>query len=194
MRTRNMWMFAILFLAFFAVSCEKDDDPEPINEAQILIEYLESAEVGNYVLNGMPAIKTAEHVKTLNTAGTNYIIDIRQPDAFEAGHIENAVNVAASEVLTHLEGTTADDDAEEIYINLSELLEMGELKNITVELLESAEDFRTSVALTFPAVNWIRGYSQDGTSIWLKMSPVSQPDDFLIRVIAFTFNYRHNIT
>ena len=116
MRIRNMWMLAILFLAFFAVSCEKDDDPEEINEAQILAEYLESAEVGNYVLNGMPAIKNAEHVKTLNTAGTNYIIDIRAAADYDAGHVENAVNVAAGELLTHLEGTTDDDDAEEIHI------------------------------------------------------------------------------
>jgi len=116
MRIRNMWMLAILFLAFFAVSCDKDDDEDPINEAQILVEYLESADGGNYVVNGMPAIKTAEHVKTLNTTGTNYIVDIRAADDYTAGHIENAVNVPAADVLTHLEGTTEDDDKDEIHI------------------------------------------------------------------------------
>ncbi len=114
MKMTNMWMLAILFLAFFAASCEKDEDP--INEAQVLVEYLESTEGGNYAATAMPAIKTAEYVKTLNTAGTNYIIDIRAADAYAAGHIENAVNVPAGEVLTHLEGTTADDDKDEIHI------------------------------------------------------------------------------
>lgn len=108
-------MLAILFLAFFAVSCEDDEDPT-ISEAQLLVEYLESTEGGNYVANGMAAIKTAEHVKTLNTAGTNYIIDIRAADAYAAGHVVNAVNVPANDVLTHLEGTTADDGKDEIHI------------------------------------------------------------------------------
>jgi rhodanese-related sulfurtransferase len=110
-----MWMLAILFLAFFAVSCDKDDDPEEINEAQILVEYLEATD-GGYAATAMPAIKTADHVKLLNTAGTNYIVDIRAAEHFEAGHIENAVNVPQKEVLSHLEGTTEDDDAEEIHI------------------------------------------------------------------------------
>jgi rhodanese-related sulfurtransferase len=114
MKTNKLWMLAILFLAFFAVSCEDDEDP--INEAQLLVEYLESTEGGNYVLNGMAAIKNAEYVKTMNTTGTNYIIDIRAADAYAAGHVENAVNVPAGEVLTYLEGTTDDDDKEEIHI------------------------------------------------------------------------------
>ncbi len=114
MKTNKLWMLAILFLAFFAVSCDEDEDP--INEAQLLVEYLESTEGGTYVANGMPAIKTAEHVKTLNTTGANYIIDIRAAEAYAAGHVENAVNVPVGEVLTHLEGTTDDDDKEEIHI------------------------------------------------------------------------------
>ena len=116
MKTNKLWMLAILFLAFFAVSCEKDEDPDPINEAQLLVEYLESTEGGNYVANGMAAIKNAEHVKTLNTLGTNYIIDIRAAADFDKGHVANAVNVPANEVLTHLEGTTEDDDKDEIHI------------------------------------------------------------------------------
>jgi rhodanese-related sulfurtransferase len=114
MKTNKLWMIAILFLAFFAVSCEDDEDP--INEAQLLVEYLESAQGGNYAATAMAAIKTADHVKTLNTAGTNYIVDIRAADAYAAGHVANAVNVPASDVFTHLEGTTADDDKDEIHI------------------------------------------------------------------------------
>lgn len=114
MKTTKTWMLAILFLAFMAVSCDKEEDP--INEAQLLIEYLESAEGGNYVANGMPAIKTAEQVKTLNTVGTNYIIDIRSAADYAKGHVKNAVNVPATDVLTHLEGTTDDDDKDEIHI------------------------------------------------------------------------------
>jgi len=89
---------------------------EPLSESEILLEYLESEAGGNYVNTLMPAIRTAEHIKTLSTVATNYIIDIRSPDDFAAGHIENAVNVAVPDILTHLEGTTEDDGKEEINI------------------------------------------------------------------------------
>ncbi|MCK4746563.1 MAG: rhodanese-like domain-containing protein [Bacteroidales bacterium] len=104
MKTR-VWMLAILFISFFVVSCEKEEDP--INEAKILIEYLESVDspLGkDYVNTDMPAIKTAEHVRGLNNAGRVYIMDIRSADDFALGHIENAVNVAAGDVLSHIDG------------------------------------------------------------------------------------------
>ena len=105
MNKTKIWMLAILFISFFIVSCEKEEDP--INEAEILVEYLESADspLGkDYVNIDMPAIVSAEHVKGLNNAGKVYIIDIRSATDFAAGHIENAHNVAAGEVLSHVEG------------------------------------------------------------------------------------------
>ncbi len=85
---------------------------EPLDEATMLVEYLESVEGGNYANTGLPSLKTASHVKTLLTTGDNYIIDIRTADDFALGHIPNAVNVPVSEVLAHLEATTGDDDKE----------------------------------------------------------------------------------
>ncbi len=108
------WLLAILVISFALVSCEKEE--EEINEAQVLVEYLESAAGGNYANTDMPAIKSAEYVKTLNTTGANYIIDVRQAADYNAGHIENAVNVPATDVLDHLEGTTDDDSKDEIHI------------------------------------------------------------------------------
>ncbi|MEN8155422.1 MAG: rhodanese-like domain-containing protein [Bacteroidota bacterium] len=113
MKTTKIWMLSILSLAMFAVSCNNED---PVNEAKLLVEYLESVDGGDYANTAMPAIKLADHVKTLNTAGTNYIIDIRKPADFVLGHIENAVNVGSSDLLTHLEGTTDDDGKDEIHI------------------------------------------------------------------------------
>lgn len=102
MKTTKMWLLAILFLAFAAVSCDNTED-DPIVEAQVLAEYLESADGGNYANTAMPAIVTAEGVKTLMATGGVYIIDIRSAADFASGHIEGAVNVAAGEVLAHLE-------------------------------------------------------------------------------------------
>ena len=52
-REINVWMLAILFISFFVVSCDDDPDPEGVNEAQVLIEWLESTDspAGKYYVN-----------------------------------------------------------------------------------------------------------------------------------------------
>ena len=88
MMTRiKVWMLAILSVSFFVVSCEKEEE---INEAQVLVEFLESTDspYGKYYINtDNPAIKPAEAVRTSNNAGSAYIIDIRSAADFAAGHI-----------------------------------------------------------------------------------------------------------
>jgi len=104
MKTTKIWMLAILFLAIFTVSCDKE---EAVNEAKVLVEYLESTDGGNYANTAMPAIVKADGVKALMATGDVHIIDIRKSDDFTAGHIEDAVNVAAGDVISHLEGMDA---------------------------------------------------------------------------------------
>lgn len=90
----------------FFTACKEDEDPE-VNEAQVLIEYLESpnSPLGkDYVNSDMPSIIAASEVKTLNETGQVYIIDIRSAADFAAGHIANAHNVAAGDVLNHIKG------------------------------------------------------------------------------------------
>lgn len=111
MKRTKMWMLAILFISFIAVSCNKEEE-EPLNEAQVLIEYLESVNspLGVYYVNStMPAITSATDVKTLMATNAVYIIDIRSTTDFADGHIEGAVNVAAGDVLSHVEGINPDD-------------------------------------------------------------------------------------
>lgn len=111
MTKTKVWMLAILFISFFVVSCEKDND-EPLNEAEVLIEYLESIDspLGKYYVNNtMPAITSATDVKTMMATNAVYIIDIRAADDFADGHIEGAHNVAAGDVLSHVEGINTED-------------------------------------------------------------------------------------
>jgi rhodanese-related sulfurtransferase len=115
MKTTKMWLLAVIFLAFAAVSCDKDDE-ESIDEAQLLVEYLESAEGGDYANTKMPAIMVAEDVKTAMTTGTAYLVDIRTEDDYNGGHVDGAVLVPSTDVLTHLEGTDADDGKDVIII------------------------------------------------------------------------------
>lgn len=100
----KLLMLSVFCASLLITSCTKDD---PVNEAQVLVEYLESADsplMKDYVSTDMPAIISATDVNTLNQTGQVYIMDIRAAADFATGHIENAVNVAAGDVLTHIEG------------------------------------------------------------------------------------------
>lgn len=111
MNKTKVWMLAILFISFFVVSCNKDDE-EPLNEAQVLIEYLESVDspLGKYYVNTtMPAITSATDVHNMMAVNAVYIIDIRSATDYADGHIDGAVNVAAGDVLSHVEGINTDD-------------------------------------------------------------------------------------
>jgi rhodanese-related sulfurtransferase len=105
MKTTKLLLYSILFAFLFFTACDKDD--EAVNESQVLVEYLESANspLGkDYVNSDMPSIIAASEVKTLNETGQVYIIDIRSAADFAAGHIANAHNVAFADLLTHIAG------------------------------------------------------------------------------------------
>ena len=105
MKKINVWMLAILFISFFAVSCDKDDDPV-INEAEVLIEWLESTDspYGKYYVNtDMGSYTTADQLHGMMVADKAYVIDIRKKDDYDAGHIEDAVNMPAADVAGHIE-------------------------------------------------------------------------------------------
>lgn len=107
MKTTKLLLYSILVGSLIFASCKKDEDEPQINESQVLVEYLESANspLGkDYVNSDMPAIISATDVKTLNETGQVYIIDIRSATDFAAGHIANAHNVAFGDILTHIKG------------------------------------------------------------------------------------------
>jgi len=108
MTKTKVWMLAILAISFIVVSCDKEEDPDPIeiNEAELLVEWMESAtspaaDYGNSTL----AIKSAEAVHTAMAADKVYIIDIRSAADFDKGHIDGAVNFAAGDVPGHIDAT-----------------------------------------------------------------------------------------
>lgn len=73
-----------------------------VDEYQVLVDYLEQN--GDFInSSAVPAmINTAEVHDSLNNK--NYkIIDIRKPDDFQKGHIENAVNVPYKDMITYFE-------------------------------------------------------------------------------------------
>ena len=98
----------ILLLALFALvlisGCKKDDDP--INEAQVLVDYVEST----VPVATLPSYITKEDLSDAVAAGTVYIIDIRKNVDWTNGHIQGAENVDIStgeSVLNHVAANTA---------------------------------------------------------------------------------------
>ncbi len=107
MKTTRLLLYSLLVGSLIFTSCGKDDEPEKIDEAQVLVEFMESANspLGkDYVNSDMPAIIAASEVKTLNETGQVYIMDIRSAADFATGHIANAHNVAFADILTHIKG------------------------------------------------------------------------------------------
>ena len=107
----KFWMLAILIVPFFAVSCDKDDDPDPINEAEVLVKYLEdpTSPAANYGNSGL-AIKSPSAVHELMGADKVTLIDIRAEADYNEGHIDGAVNVAASGVRDYIDGLDSYDE------------------------------------------------------------------------------------
>jgi len=104
----KVWMLAILFLSFLVVSCEKDPDPEPdpVNEAELLINWMESTSnpAGKYYANtDMGEYTTAEQLHGLMAADKAYVIDIRKVADYDLGHIIGAVSLTEAEVAGHLD-------------------------------------------------------------------------------------------
>lgn len=97
------YLLLIIPILFVSTNCsdDKTTDPVAINEAEVLATYLEAN--GNPV-NTFGQMTTAAAVKTNLLASANqYIIDIRSAADYANGHIQGAVNVAATEVLKHYE-------------------------------------------------------------------------------------------
>ncbi len=106
MKKTNLWMIAILFISFLIVSCDKDETV--VDEAKVLIEWMESTEnpAGKYYANtDMGEYTTASALKDQLTASKAYVIDIRGESAYDAGHISGAVNLTESEVSDHITNT-----------------------------------------------------------------------------------------
>ncbi len=102
------YLLLIIPIMFVNTGCSDDDDDDDVvvNEAEVLVKYLEDE--GGNPINNFAAMTKADVVNTAvltSDAGT-YIIDIRSATDFAAGHIDGAVNVASTEVLSHYEANS----------------------------------------------------------------------------------------
>lgn len=100
--TRNRWYVLLLLVLAGLTACD-ETSTEPINEAQILVDHVESTR--SYDVHG-GYIMSAADVRTNVVAAPNdyYVIDIRAPSDYADGHVPGAVNVALDDLPSHLAG------------------------------------------------------------------------------------------
>jgi rhodanese-related sulfurtransferase len=155
----KFWMLAILIVPFFMVSCDKDEDPPEISEAEVLVKYMEdpTSPAANYG-NGALAIKSAEAVHTLMaTDEVLIIIDIRSADDFATGHIEGAVNLAPADVRTYIDGLAAYDE-------ISIVCYTGQTAGWLTSLLQLA-GYKDVYAMKFGMSSWHEDFDKWSANI-----------------------------
>lgn len=104
MQKFKFWMLSIFAVTVLLTSCG-----ETVDEAQILVEYLESVDSPiDVAAPGMAKYTTAAALQAM-LPNDAYVIDIRSEDDYNAGHIQNAVWVDQKMVISHLQGTSTGD-------------------------------------------------------------------------------------
>ncbi len=124
MKLRKLfYLMLILPLLFVYTGCSKDEgtvEPTPtaaINEAQVLVEYLEAN--GDFLNTAAPAVITASALNAdlLAKPDKIHIIDIRaQADYETKGHISGAVRVDLKNIATYIKGLANAASYEKIVI------------------------------------------------------------------------------
>jgi rhodanese-related sulfurtransferase len=109
---KNMYRLSFLLvvsLALIVGGCKESstEAPAPVNEAQVLLSYLEGN--GDYLNTSAPSVIAAADVRTnlLSNPSKQYVIDIRSATDFAVGHIEGAKNATLANLLTHVKSITA---------------------------------------------------------------------------------------
>lgn len=88
-------------------------DLDPPDECAALVEFLEGKV--NFIKDDFPIINADEVKKNLKNEGY-HVIDIRSDSWFEYGHIKNAANIPAEELLNYFESKINPSDFEKIVI------------------------------------------------------------------------------
>lgn len=97
---KNRWYVVLLLVLAGLAACD-ENATEPVNEAQILVEYAEANR--DYDVHGGFIMSAADVRTNIVTAPDDYyVIDIRAASDFAAGHVPGAVHVALGSLPDHM--------------------------------------------------------------------------------------------
>ncbi len=99
MKQIKLWTLAVFTISLLLVSCGKT-----VDESQVLVDYMESAD-SPLDVTSINKIINATTLQNQILTSNPYIIDIRGEEYSTIGHIEVAVQVPEKDVISHLENT-----------------------------------------------------------------------------------------
>ena len=134
------------------------------SEFEILVEYLEAN--GNFINSeSAPAIIQAEEIKKNLKNPKYHIIDIRSDSWFDYGHIKDAVNVKAADLLTYFENTINPEDFDKItlvcYSGQSAAYFTGLLRLAGYNNVYNMKWGMSSWRLDFAEKSWLKNIKND---------------------------------
>ena len=109
--SRFFSLLVVVMLLAGLLGCSKDStspEPEPINEFNVLIEYLEG-DGGNYI-NSTASPKIVAAATVAPSLADYKIIDIRSQAEYDAKHIDGAVHVGLADIKTYAETNLSKTD------------------------------------------------------------------------------------
>ncbi len=114
--TSYLALFFVITFLLNSYNVISQENLETTNsEFEVLVEYLESN--GDFINSDFsPALITSDEVKKNIKNPKQLIIDIRSESWFDYGHIKNASNIAAANLLTHFESEINPSDFDKIVL------------------------------------------------------------------------------
>ncbi len=102
-------ILGLVFGFMFVTSCSKDDDDDApaINEAEIIVDYLENDlgfPYGGFVIGAADI-----NAQLLTNPDAFYIVDLRSAEDFNNGHVKGAVQVGFGGLYDHIKGINTAD-------------------------------------------------------------------------------------
>ncbi len=156
--------FAVLFITFTLLNGYKSNAQQniekPLSEFELVVNYLESN--GDFTNTKAPALILADEIKE-NLKNDKYlVVDIRSESWFEYGHIKNAKNVKAAELLNYFENEINPENFDKITI----VCYSGQSAAYFTSLLRIA-GYNNVFNLKWGMSSWAEEFA---TNIWLKNS------------------------
>ncbi|MFO7817019.1 MAG: rhodanese-like domain-containing protein, partial [Desulfovibrionales bacterium] len=134
-------------------------EAEPVNEAQVLLDFFENQR--DYIYDGPPFVITAQALRTnlLTRPDEQYLIDVRSAEAFEKGHIKGSVHVDLRDVYKHIQNIDAG-----AYEKIVLICFAGQATAYQASLLHAA-GYENVVSLKYGISSWHHVFAEES---WLK--------------------------
>jgi len=150
------WVTGLFFLPGFAQAAQQQ---AAVDETQVLLNFFENER--DYFHKGGSFIITAQALRLnlLTKPQSQYLIDIRSPEAFAKGHIRGSNHVDFADVYNHVKQLKASS-----YENIVLICFAGQASAYAVSLLRAA-GYANAVSLKWGISSWAAVFAQES---WLK--------------------------